>query len=87
MSSRIRLARVARRAPEDTPCEMIFDDGTEAPHKLMRKRYSPMHLSSDDCVGLPLASGKQLGDIGASLATDGRKEVHVQMRMLHGTPR
>ena len=44
-----------------------------------------MHLSSDP-VGLPLVSGKQLGDIGASLATDGRKEVHVQWECFTAHP-
>ena len=37
--------RAARRAPEDTSCEALFDDCTEAHNELHRRRgYSPFQL-------------------------------------------
>ena len=72
--------RAARRAPEDTSCEVVFDDCTEAHNELHRRRgYSPFQL----LIGrsppeLPLDGDKQLGEVSASLTSDGRHRLHVQ---------
>ena len=63
--------RAARRAPEDTSCEALFDDCTEAHNELHRRRdYSPFQLLiGRSPPGLPLDGDKQLGEVSASLTT------------------
>ena len=52
--------RAVRRAPEDTSCEALFDDCTEAHNELHRRRgYSPFQLLIGP-PGLPLDGDKQL---------------------------
>ena len=67
--------RVARRAPEDTSCEALFDDCTEAHNELHRRRgYSPFQLLiGRSPPGLPLDGDKQLGEVSASLT-----RLHIQ---------
>ena len=66
--------RAARRAPEDTSCEALFDDCTEAHNELHRRKgYSPFQLLiGRSPPGLPLDGDKQLGELCASLTSDGR---------------
>ena len=70
--------RAARRAPEDTSCEALFDDCTEAHNELHRRRgYSPFQLLiGRSPPGLPLDGDKQLGEVSASLTSDNR--LHIQ---------
>ena len=72
--------RAARRAPEDTSCEALFDDCTEAHNELHRRRgYSPFQLLiGRSPPGLPLDGDKQLGELSASLTSDGRHRLHIQ---------
>ena len=72
--------RAARRAPEDTSCEALFDDCTEAQNELHRRRgYSPFQLLiGRSPPGLPLNGDKQLGEVSASLTSDGRHRLHIQ---------
>ena len=72
--------RAARRAPEDTSCEALFDDCTEAHNELHRRRgYSPFQLLiGRSPPGLPLDGDKQLGEVSASLTSDGRHRLHIQ---------
>ena len=64
--------RAARRAPEDTTCEVLFDDCTEAHNELHRRRgYSPFQL----LIG---RSQPGLGEVSASLTSDGRHRLHFQ---------
>ena len=72
--------RAARRAPEDTSCEALFDDCTEAHNELHRRRdYSPFQLLFvRSPPGLPLDGDKQLGEVSASLTSDGRHRLHIQ---------
>ena len=72
--------RAARRAPEDTSCEALFDDYTEAQNELHHRRgYSPFQLLiSRSPPGLPLDENKQLGEVSASLTSDGRHRLHIQ---------
>ena len=72
--------RAARRAPEDTSCETLFDDCTEAHNELHRRRgYSPFQLLiGRSPPGLPLDGDKQLGEVSASLTSDGRHRLHIQ---------
>ena len=72
--------RAARRAPEDTSCEVLFDDCTEAHNELHRRRgYSPFQLLiGRSPPGLPLDGDKQLGEVSASLTNDGRHRLHIQ---------
>ena len=72
--------RAARRAPEDTSCEALFDDCTEAHDELHRRRgYSPFQLLiGRSPPGLPLDGDKQLGEESASLTSDGRHRLHIQ---------
>ena len=60
--------RATRRAPEDTSCEALFDDCTEAHNELHR----PERLFT-----FP-AAHKQLGEVSASLTSDGRHRVHIE---------
>ena len=77
--------RAARRAPEDTSCEALFDDCTEAHNESHRRRgYSPFQLlSGRSPPGLPLDGDKQLGEVSASVTSDGRHRLHMQ-RVLSG---
>ena len=70
----------ARRAPEDTSCEALFDDCTEAHNELHRRRgYSPFQLLiARSPPGLPLDRDKQLGEVSTSLTSDGRHRLHSQ---------
>ena len=72
--------RAARRAPEDTSCEALFDDCTEDHNELHRRRgYSPFQLLiGRSPPGLPLDGDKQLGEVSASLTSDGRHRLHIQ---------
>ena len=72
--------RAARRAPEDTSCEALFDDCTEAHNELHRRRgYSPFLLLIDrSSPELPLDGDKQLGEVSVSLTSDGRHRFHIQ---------
>ena len=72
--------RAARRAPEDTSCEALFDGCTEAHNELHRRRgYSPFQLLiGRSPPGLPLDGDKQLGEVSASLTSDGRYRLHIQ---------
>ena len=72
--------RAARRAPENTSCETLLDDCTEAHNELHRRRgYSPFQLLiGRSPPGLPLDGDKQLGEVSASLASDGRHRLHIQ---------
>ena len=72
--------RAARRAPEDTSCEALFDDCTEAHNELHRRRgYSPFQLLiGRSPPGLPLDGDKQLGELSASLTSDGRHRLNIQ---------
>ena len=72
--------RAIRRAPEDTSCEALFDDCTEAHNELQRRRgYSPFQLLiGRSPPGLPLDGDKQLGEVSASLTSDGRHRLHIQ---------
>ena len=72
--------RAARRAPEDTSYEALFDDCTEAHNELHRRRgYSPFQLLiGRSPPGLPLDGDKQLGEVSASLTSDGRHRLHIQ---------
>ena len=72
--------RAARRAPEDTSCEALFDDCTEGHNELHRQRgYSPFQLLiGRSPPGLPLDGDKQLGEVSASLTSDGRHRLHIQ---------
>ena len=72
--------RAARRAPEDTSCEALFDDCTEAHNELHRRRgYSHFQLLIGRSPrGLPLNGDKQLGEVSASLTSDGRHRLHIQ---------
>ena len=72
--------RAARRAPEDTSCEALFDDCTEAHNELHRRRgYSPFQLLiGRSPPGLPLDGDKQLGEVSASLTSDFRHRLHIQ---------
>ena len=72
--------RAARRAPEDTSCEALFDDCTEAHNELHRRRgYSPFQLLiGRSPPGLPLDGDMQLGEVSASLTSDGRHRLHFQ---------
>ena len=69
-----------RRAPEDASCEALFDDCTEAHNELHRRRgYSPFQLLiGRSPPGLPLDGDKQLGEVSASLMSDGRHRLHIQ---------
>ena len=71
--------RAARRAPEDTSCEVLFDD-SETHNELHRRRgYSPFQLLiGRPPPGLPLDGDKQLGEVSASLTSDGRHRLHIQ---------
>ena len=70
--------RAARRAPEDTTCEALFDDCTEAHNELLRRRgYSPFLIGRSP-PGLPLDGDTQLGEVSASLTSDGRHRLHIQ---------
>ena len=73
--------RVARRAPEDTSCEVLFDHCTEAHNELHRRRgYSPFQLLiGRSPPGLPLDGDTQLGEVSASLTSDGRHRLHIQL--------
>ena len=66
--------------PEDTSCEALFDDCTEAHNELHRRRgYSPFQLLiGRSPPGLPLDGDKQLGEVSASLTSDGRHRLHIQ---------
>ena len=66
--------RAARRVLEDTSCEVLFDDCTEAHNELHRRRgYSPFQLLiGRSPPGLPLDGDKQLGEVSASLTSDVR---------------
>ena len=72
--------RAARRAPEDTSCEALFDDCTEAHNELHRRRgYSPFQLLiGRSPPGMPQDGDKQLGEVSASLTSDGRHRMHIQ---------
>ena len=72
--------RAARRAPEDTSCEALFDDCTEAHNELHRRRgYSPFQLLiGRSSPGMPLDGDKQLGEVSASPTSDGRHRLHIQ---------
>ena len=72
--------RAARRDPEDTSCEVLFDDCTEAHNELHRRRgYSPFQLLiGRSPPGLPLDGDKQFGEVSASLTNDGRHRLHIQ---------
>ena len=72
--------RAARRAPEDTSCETLFDDCIEAHNELHRRRgYSLFQLLiGRSPPGLPLDGDKQLGEVSASLTSDGRHRLHIQ---------
>ena len=72
--------RAARRAPEHTSCEALFDDCTEAHNELHRRRgYSLFQLLiGRSPPGLPLDGDKQLGEVSASLTSDGRHRLHIQ---------
>ena len=72
--------RAARRAPEETSCEALFGDCTEAHNELHRRRgYSPFELLiGRSPPGLPLDGDKQLGELSASLTSDGRHRLHIQ---------
>ena len=72
--------RAARRAPEDTSCEALFDDCTEAHNELHRQRgYSPFQLLiGRSPLGLPLDGDKQLVEVSASLTSDCRHRLHTQ---------
>ena len=72
--------RAARRAPEDTSCEALFDDCTEAHNELhCRRGYSPFQLLiGRSPPGLLLDGDKQLGEVSASLTSDGRHRLHSQ---------
>ena len=72
--------RAARRAPEDTSCEALFDDCTEAHNELHRRRgYSPFQLLiGRSPPGLPLDGDKQLGEVSTSLTSDGQHRLHNQ---------
>ena len=72
--------RAAKRAPEDTSCEALFDDCTEAHNELHRHRgYSPFQLLiGRSPPGLPLDGDKQLGEVSASLTNDGQHRLHIQ---------
>ena len=72
--------RAARRAPQDTSCEALFDDCTEAHTELHRRRgYSPFQLLiGQSPPGLPLDGDKQLGEVSVSLTSDGRHRLHIQ---------
>ena len=72
--------RAARRAPEDTSCEALFDDCTGAHNELHRRRgYSPFQLLlGRSPPGLPLDGDKQLGEVSASLTSDDRHRLHIQ---------
>ena len=67
-------------APEDTSFEALFDDCTEAHNELHRRRsYSPFQLLiGRSPPGLPLDGDKQLGEVSASLTSDGRHRLHIQ---------
>ena len=66
--------------PEDTSCEALFDDCTEAHNELHRRRgYSLFQLLiGRSPPGLPLDGDKQLGEVSASLTSDGRHRLHIQ---------
>ena len=71
--------RAARRAPEDTSCEALFDDCTQNHNELHCRRGLPFQL----LIGrspprLPLDGDKQLGEVSASLTSDGRHRLHIQ---------
>ena len=72
--------RAARRAPEDISCEFLFDDCTEDRNELNRRRgYSPFQLLiGRSPPGLPLDGDKQVGEVSASLTSDGRHRLHIQ---------
>ena len=72
--------RAAKRAPEDTSCEALFDDCTEAHNELHRRRgCSPFQLLiGRSPPGLPLEGDKQWGEVSASLTSDGRHRLHIQ---------
>ena len=72
--------RAAKRPPEDASCEALFDDCTEAHNELHRRRgYSPFQLLiGRSPPGLPLDGDKQLGEVSASLTSDGRHRLHIQ---------
>ena len=72
--------RAAKRTPEDTSCEALFDDCTEAHNELHRRRsFSPFQLQiGRSPPGLPLDGDKQLGEVSASLTNDGRHRLHIQ---------
>ena len=55
------VTRAARRAPQDTSCEALFDDCTEAHNEPHRRRgYSPFQLLiGRSPPGLPLDGDKQ----------------------------
>ena len=61
-------------------CEALFDDCTEAHNELHRRRgYSPFQLLIGRLPpGLPLDGDKQLGEVSASLTSDGRHRLHTQ---------
>ena len=69
--------RAARRAPEDTSCEALFDDCTEAHIELHRRRgYSPFQLLiGRSPPGLPLDGDKAIGRSGC-VTSDGRHRLH-----------
>ena len=73
--------RAARRAPEYTSCEALFDDFTEAHNELHRRRgYSLFRLlSGRSPLGLPLDGDKKLGEVSASFTSDDRHRLHIQV--------
>ena len=63
---------------EDTSCEALFDDCTEAHDELHRRRgYSPFGRSPP---GLPKEGDKQLGEVSPLLTSDGRHRLHIQWK-------
>ena len=71
--------RAARRPPRDTSWEDTFDNCTEAHNELHWPRgYSHFQLLiGRSPLGLPLEDEEELGEVSASLTTDGRRRLHI----------
>ena len=74
------VTRAARRVPEDASCEALFDDCTEARNALHRRRGHSLFLLfiGRSPSGLPLDGDKELGEVTASLTSDGRHRLHIR---------